>query len=271
MTSDLPVIGAALAVPELPDFRDWIRDKERDVELQTFHEPAVIAATGRRLPRLPAASSTATPAAWHPRTVLGLHHPFPGPLTCAASSPAGWKWASTSAPPWAPHRCDPFPLFHLGLQQPRRPPGAGTPCSKTSTTTLPPWSPAPLTRRHAGDRKHRGHRPLDRLRLAQSFDSPAVRVSVDTVHAAYAHVSTGAPPVDVFVTRRRDARPRPPPGRGRIYADRHWSLGEGSILWPSVFRALSRIEARPRLISNCATRQAIAASMNFLREKGLGQ
>ena len=36
--------------------------------------------------------------------------------------------------------------------------------------------------------------PMDRVTLARSFGSPAVKVSVDTGHANYAHGSTGAPP-----------------------------------------------------------------------------
>ena len=36
--TDLPVIGAALGVDELPAFRDWLFEKNRDLELQTFHD-----------------------------------------------------------------------------------------------------------------------------------------------------------------------------------------------------------------------------------------
>jgi sugar phosphate isomerase/epimerase len=90
--------------------------------------------------------------------------------------------------------------------------------------------------------------PAERRRLAEAFESPAVRLSIDTGHAHYAHGSTGAPPVDYFV---RDA--------GRMlahmhlqdadgYADRHWALGEGTIRWRAVFAALTEIDANPRLV-----------------------
>ncbi len=41
--------------------------------------------------------------------------------------------------------------------------------------------------------------PHIRVDLARSFDSEAVRVSIDTGHANYAYGSTGAPPVDYYV------------------------------------------------------------------------
>ena len=41
--------------------------------------------------------------------------------------------------------------------------------------------------------------PADRLILADSFNSEAVAVSIDTGHAYYAHGRTGAPPVDQFI------------------------------------------------------------------------
>lgn len=43
--------------------------------------------------------------------------------------------------------------------------------------------------------------PDIRCALADSFDSPAMAVSIDTGHAHYAHGSTGAPPVDYYVRR----------------------------------------------------------------------
>ena len=56
MSHDLPVIGAALSVPELATFRDWVLEKHRDVELQSFDTADVLngdwapmAAEARRL------------------------------------------------------------------------------------------------------------------------------------------------------------------------------------------------------------------------------
>lgn len=41
--------------------------------------------------------------------------------------------------------------------------------------------------------------PNARQQLVESFDSAALRVSIDTGHAHYAHCSNGAPPVGYFV------------------------------------------------------------------------
>ena len=46
--------------------------------------------------------------------------------------------------------------------------------------------------------------PRDRVRLAKALESNKVRVSLDTGHANYAHISTGAPPVDYYVEAAGD-------------------------------------------------------------------
>ncbi|QPH53586.1 sugar phosphate isomerase/epimerase family protein [Pontivivens ytuae] len=113
--------------------------------------------------------------------------------------------------------------------------------------------------------------PADRRHLVESFDSPAIAISIDTGHAHYAHHSTGAPPVDYFV---RDA--------GALlrhvhlqdadgYADRHWAIGEGTILWTSVFRALAELEQTPHLVLELRDKGGIPASMAYLKGLGLAE
>ncbi|MBR7518030.1 TIM barrel protein, partial [Mycobacterium tuberculosis] len=64
--------------------------------------------------------------------------------------------------------------------------------------------------------------PTDRVTLARTFDSPAVRVSLDTGHAHYAHGSTGAPPVDQYVTAAGNMLTHVHIQDADGYADRHW-------------------------------------------------
>jgi sugar phosphate isomerase/epimerase len=96
-------------------------------------------------------------------------------------------------------------------------------------------------------------------------------VSVDTGHAHYAHVSTGAPPVDVFVRAAgaRLAHVHLQDADG--YADRHWAIGEGTIRWAEVFRALAESPGAPRLVLELADKGGIAASMAHLEAAGLGR
>ena len=86
-------------------------------------------------------------------------------------------------------------------------------------------------RLRARHREHRGQGPGCPRPLARRSNSDAVRVSLDTGHAHYAHMSTGAPPVDYYVDAAGDdARPRPHSGYRRL-SDRHWAPGEGSMRW----------------------------------------
>ena len=111
--------------------------------------------------------------------------------------------------------------------------------------------------------------PALRCLLADSFQSPAVAVSLDTGHAHYACGSTGAPPVDYYVriagNRLQHVHLQDADG----YADRHWSLGEGTILWPSVFDALSALDSNPRLIIEIKDKSKIPASAARMAALGL--
>lgn len=111
--------------------------------------------------------------------------------------------------------------------------------------------------------------PADRLRLAESFNSDAVRVSLDTGHAHYAHGATGAPPVDVYVRAAGNMLSHIHLQDTDAFADRHWSIGEGSISWRAVFRALNELDAMPRLIIELADSRDIQRSAAWLEEQGL--
>ncbi len=113
--------------------------------------------------------------------------------------------------------------------------------------------------------------PYDRVRLADSFGSNAVAVSIDTGHAHYAHGSTGAPPVDYYVkaagNRLRHIHLQDADG----YADRHWALGQGTVNWQAVFEALGALTSKPRLIIELRDPAGIGASIAHLESLGLAQ
>lgn len=113
--------------------------------------------------------------------------------------------------------------------------------------------------------------PHDRVRLADSFSSKAVAVSIDTGHAHYAHGSTGAPPVDYFVktagNRLRHIHLQDADG----YADRHWALGRGTINWHAVFDALASCTSAPRLIIELRDPSGIPESIAHLEALGVAQ
>ncbi len=268
----IPTIGAALDVADLETWRDWILERDRDVEVQDFHDPAVI--TGD----------------WHPLVAeakrlldghngrLGIHGPFYG-FTIDANDPdvraivrkrmdAGLDvCAELGATQMVVH--SPFTTWdghNLDLLAGARDQMLDRVHDCLSAAV-----------RRAGDQgvtlvieNIEDTDPLDRLGLVESFGSDAIQVSVDTGHAHYAHVSTGAPPVDRFIDAAGPRLAHVHLQDADGHADRHWALGEGTILWPSVFRALDRSEARPHLVLELADKRGIAGSMRHLEAMGLG-
>lgn len=113
--------------------------------------------------------------------------------------------------------------------------------------------------------------PADRLELANSFQSSAVAVSIDTGHAHYAHGSTGAPPVDYFVKSAGDRLAHIHLQDADGHADRHWAIGRGSINWHAVFSALDALTSNPRLILELRDHDQIPESIAYLNRLGLAQ
>lgn len=111
--------------------------------------------------------------------------------------------------------------------------------------------------------------PLDRVELARSFGSPAVKVSLDTGHANYAYGVTDAPPVDAFVRAAGDMLAHVHLQDTDATADRHWAIGDGNIPWHAVFKALGELAEMPRLIIEMGDNRNILRSARWLAERGL--
>lgn len=113
--------------------------------------------------------------------------------------------------------------------------------------------------------------PEDRLALARSFGSAAVKLSIDTGHAYYAHASTGAPPVDYFVMSAGDLLEHVHIQDSDGYADRHWIPGVGTMNWPPIFNALAGLSSRPRLNIEVRDKDNIIAGASYLEALGLAR
>src|SRR6185312_7418855 len=111
--------------------------------------------------------------------------------------------------------------------------------------------------------------PAARVELARSFDSPAVRVSLDTGHAHYAHHATGAPPVDYYVRAAGAMLDHVHVQDADGYADRHWLPGEGTICWPAVFRTIAATTAEPRLVLEVRDQTNLMRGFSHLQALGL--
>lgn len=272
MTS-LPIIGAAMTLDDLEIHRDWLFDKQRDLELQSFYDAEVL-------------NSDWTPLAERAKKMLdgfegrlGIHGPFYG-FTVASQD--------------ADIRAVVAKRLRQGLEV----------CAAIGATQMVVHSPYTTwsynnldnntgERERVIDYTHQTMKdavkqaedigctmvleniedidPALRVALADSFGSTSVAVSIDTGHAHYAHGSNGAPPVDYYVKAAGNRLQHVHLQDADGYADRHWSLGEGTILWHSVFQALSKLDSNPRLIVEIKDKSKIPASVAHLASLGLAQ
>jgi sugar phosphate isomerase/epimerase len=245
-----PLIGIALELPHLPLFRDWILAHQRDVEIQDFCLPEVLDGDWRPL----ADAIKAALAGYTGR--LGLHGPFFG-FSIASMDPEV-RAIVRKRMEQGLDIC-----AHLGATQ------------MVIHSPYTTWDHHNLLRDLTSGQKlvQRVHDalaaavrraesqgveivieniedmdPEARVALARSFGSSAVKVSLDTGHANYAHHATGAPPVDYYVRAAGDMLAHIHLQDTDGYADRHWPPGDGNVPWREVFRALAQTGAAPRLL-----------------------
>lgn len=270
---DLPLLGAAMPSDALPAYRDWLLDGHRDLELQDFFRADVLNGDWR-----PLAARIRAELQGH-RGRLGIHGPF-------------WGFVLDTQDP------DVRAVVQRRLDQ-----GLDV-CEELGATQMVVHSPFTTwsyhnldnqadargklqERVHAclGEAVARAERigvtlvieniedkdPHARVQLARSFGSERVRVSLDTGHAYYAQVSTGAPPVDYHVVAAGDLLEHVHLQDADGYADRHWAIGEGSILWPGLFRQLAGLGSNPRLIIELRDKDGIARSAAYLAAAGLAR
>lgn len=272
MTS-LPILGAAMTLADLETHRDWLFEKQRDLELQSFVEADVLNGDWA-----PLAARAKRLLDGHKGRV-GIHGPFWG-FTIASQDPdirnvvskrlvqglevcaaIGGTHMVVHSPytTWSYYNLDNNPgerekiieYCHLTLRDAvRRAEDIG--CT--------------MVLENIEDKD-----PHIRVALADSFNSPAVAVSIDTGHAYYACGATGAPPVDYYVHAAGNRLQHVHLQDADGYADRHWSLGEGTIQWRSVFAALAKLESNPRLIIEIKDKSKIPASAAYIASLGLAQ
>ncbi|MBY2983410.1 sugar phosphate isomerase/epimerase family protein [Rhizobium leguminosarum] len=271
--SSLPVVGAAMTLDEVELHRDWLFEKSRDLELQSFVDAEILngdwaplAARARRL--LDGHGGR-----------LGIHGPFWG-FTIASEDP-DIRAIVTRRLLQGLDVCAAIGATHMVIH---------SPYTSWSYNNLDDNAGArealvERTRMTLRDAIRRAEDigctmvieniedkdPHIRVALAESFQSPAVAVSIDTGHAHYAHGYTGAPPVDYYVKAAGNRLQHVHLQDADGYADRHWSLGEGSIRWHAVFRALAKLESNPRLIIEIKDKSKIPASAAYLASIGVAE
>ncbi len=103
--------------------------------------------------------------------------------------------------------------------------------------------------------------------LVQSFNSEHVRMSVDVGHA-YLMQQQGGPSPDQWVLEAGNLLAHVHLQDNDGLLDRHWPPGEGHINWQVLFRALSRIESRPRLILE-VRHEHLSSAIQWIVDQGI--
>lgn len=270
--SDLPIVGAQLSVLDLGRHRDWLFEKNRDIELPEFCMADIL-----RSPDAFIDMARDRLAGWQGR--LGIHGPFSGfelhcadreirPVIQARMDQALTVCERLGAVQMVVHSpYDPWDRDNLDGGRNRREARIGA--------ILDTLSPV-LTR--AEDlgvvlvlENIKDTDPRDRMAVIEAADSPALRLSVDTGHAHWAHTICGAPAADRFISLAGAQLAHIHLQDTDGYADRHWPLGRGTIAWHAVFEALAVTRARPHLIVEINDFDRVQDSVRHLEALGLAQ
>lgn len=277
--SSQPLLGAALYLDELtglPGMQDFIRDPGRDIEIRDF--TTVGALSDNVWPDL--AERARTLLAGHGGRI-GLHGPFWG-FTLDMADPDIRRIVQSRIDTalsalsrvlqgrGGGHMVlhSPYTTWHCFNRWTNQCDAAGI-AERTLATLAPAVARAEAEGIEIVLENCEDIDPLERVALAASFNSPALRVSLDTGHAHYAHGATGAPPVDAFVRAAGAALAHVHLQDADGVADRHWQIGKGNIHWPAVFAALAERPVPPRLILEMADARDVQPSARWLQAQGL--
>ncbi len=248
--SDLPVLGAALTLDDIEPLLDWLRDDERDVELQDFVDPKRLDGDWQHL-----VTRYRSVLDGH-RGRIGLHGPFFG-FDMGTNDPAfqtvvqkrflqGLEICEAlGATQMVVH--SPFNAWHHNNFQ-----NAGMLKDQLFEASHANLMPAVKRAEDVGCtlviENIMDVDPFERVRLVRSFESDAVRVSLDTGHAQLARAMSDAPPVDYHVVAAGNLLHHLHLQDTDGHADRHWLPGDGAIVWRPIFEALAGHADNPRLI-----------------------
>ena len=273
MSVPLPVLGAALNINSITAHRDWLLERQRDLEIQDFVRLELLDGDWRGT-----ASRIKSMLDGHTGR-RGIHGPFWG-FKIDSQDPM-IRQAVTKRLLQGLEAAEIVGATHMVIHSPY------TTWDHNNLDTVPDARANMIERVHMTlkDAITRAENigceivieniddkdPHDRVELAHALGSSKVRVSLDTGHANYAHHSTGAPPVDFYVEAAGDMLAHVHLQDTDGYADRHWAPGEGNIRWTAVFRALARLTSNPRLILELRNHDHVRAGAAHLTSLGLAE
>lgn len=274
MITELPLLGVSLTLDHLQVHRDWVIGEGRDIELQDFIFPAILDDSALAIGRAKALLDGFAAR-------LSLHGPFLGfKIDCADPELAAvvrrrlLKCLDICSELGATQM-----VIHSPVSSWDDPNHAASPDLKRWQTERTRDLMTPVVS-HATElgvmlvlENVEDIDPLARQALADVLNDGAdtVQVSLDTGHALYAHVTTAAPPVDLYVSAANERLRHVHVQDADGYADRHWHPGEGTLNWQALFAALNRLPEMPRLIVEVKDLPGIRKGIDHLTRANLAR
>lgn len=270
--TELPIVGAQLSVLDLDRHRDWLFEKNRDLELPEFCMADILKNADVFIDMAKTKLD-----GWHGR--LGIHGPFSGfeldvkdrdirEVVQKRLDQALDVCARLDVRQMVIH--SPYDHWDLGNLD-------NTERSRKSkrSAILETLKPALKRAEDLGVvmvmENIQDIDPHARAEVVTEADSPSLRLSVDVGHAHWAHVVCGGPPADRFISAAGEMLGHIHFQDSDGYADRHWPLGRGNIQWFAMFEALKGIHSQPHLIVEINDFDQVEASVKHLEALGLAQ
>lgn len=270
--SDLPVVGAQLSVLDLDRHRDWLFEKNRDLELPEFCMADIL-----KSPDVFIDMAKSKLDGWAGR--LGIHGPFSGFELNTADRDI--RAVVQTRLDQALSVCEALGAVQMVIHSPYDPwdrdnlDGGRKGRQKQIGAIFETLKPALKRAEDLGVvmvmENIKDCDPGDRMAVIDAADSPALRLSVDTGHAHWAHTLEKAPPADRFISLAGDKLGHVHLQDTDGYADRHWPLGCGNIPWHGVFEAIKATKANPHLIVEINDFDRVEESVKHLEMLGLAQ
>lgn len=269
---ELPVVGAQLTALHLDKLRDWLFEKDRDLELPEYAMADIL-----RDPDPFIDMALQRLDGWNGR--LGVHGPFRG-FQIDTSDPDVRQVVQARLDACL-DACDRLGAVQMVIHSPfdawdaanldRIPRNRDRRYASIVQTLAPALARAEDQGVTLVLENIRDVRPADRARVLDAAGSAALKLSVDTGHAHWAHCAAGAPDAAAFVAAAGADLAHVHLQDTDGTADCHWPLGEGTIDFAMVFAELSRLGARPHLIVEINDFLKVPASVALLAEQGLAQ
>ena len=268
---NLPVLGAALTLDMLEFHRDWMLSAPRDLEIQSF-------CTARAL-----TGDLSGPIERTRRLIdglegrIGLHGPFIG-FTLDSGDPEIAEIVQKRLMQ-ALGVCEAVGATQMVVHSPVTGWDHGEHLSDPNEALIQieklRYLLGPVLKRAEGSgvtlvmENIEDVDPAARCRIVDALASPALKVSLDTGHAQYAHVNLGAPPVDLYVKAAGKRLEHVHLQDSDGFADRHWHPGDGPLNWRAIFAALGKLRHKPRLILEVSDLRGLRKGADFLVAEGL--